>query len=66
MMPVKTKECWVLLESHNDYDQHGEYFLAVFEREPTEADLPYWDHTHFDRKHNEDVWVTKEKVPVFK
>lgn len=28
------KKVWVLTRSHNDYDQHGEYFVAVFGRKP--------------------------------
>lgn len=30
---------WVLLESYNDYDQHGDYFLAVFKDKPTKDQL---------------------------
>jgi hypothetical protein len=26
---------WVLTSEHNDYDQHGEYFHAVFASKPT-------------------------------
>ena len=30
---------WVLTRSYNDYNQHGDYFLAVFKNKPTEAQL---------------------------
>lgn len=30
-----TIKVWVLTSEHNDYDQHGEYFEAVFHKEPT-------------------------------
>jgi len=26
---------WVLTREHNDYDQHGEYFVAIFRCKPT-------------------------------
>ena len=29
------KTVWVLTEEHNDYNQHGEYFVAVFGDLPT-------------------------------
>lgn len=57
---------WVLTEEHNDYNQYGNYFLAVFNREPTEADLVFWDYNHFGRENNENQWVNKEKVPLHK
>lgn len=25
---------WVLTSEHNDYDQHGEYFITVFKSKP--------------------------------
>lgn len=28
------KKVWVLTQSHNDYNQHGEYFVAVFSSKP--------------------------------
>lgn len=28
------KKIWVLTQSHNDYNQHGEYFVAVFGSKP--------------------------------
>lgn len=37
-MSKKTKPLngvWVLTNEYNDYDQHGEYFQAVFSEEPT-------------------------------
>lgn len=33
------KSVWVLTTEYNDYDQHGEYFVAVFEEYPTLAQL---------------------------
>lgn len=26
---------WILTSEYNEYDQHGEYFLAVFKSKPT-------------------------------
>lgn len=31
---MSNKVVWVLTREHNDYDQHGEYFEAVFASEP--------------------------------
>ncbi len=58
------KYVWVLTEEYNEYDQHGEYFLAVFKDEPTEKDLKHYDYTHFGRKMNEYSWVNKRKEYV--
>lgn len=33
------KTVWVLTREINQYDQDGEYFVAVFGEKPTEADL---------------------------
>lgn len=33
------KIVWVITEAYNDYDQHGEYLVAVFTTFPTKADL---------------------------
>ena len=30
---------WVLTESYNDYDQHGNYFIKVWKNKPTEKEL---------------------------
>lgn len=30
---------WILTSEHNDYNQHGEYFLAAFAAKPTVANL---------------------------
>lgn len=30
---------WILTEEFNDYDQHGEYFVAVFAAKPTHQQL---------------------------
>lgn len=36
-------EVWVLTYEVNDYDQHGEYFLAVFKEKPTLEELMSFD-----------------------
>ena len=33
------KTAWVLTREHNDYDQHGAYFVAVFSRKPNHGEL---------------------------
>lgn len=33
------KTVWILTEEFNDYDQHGEYFVAVFGNKPTHSQL---------------------------
>lgn len=33
------KIVWVLTREHNEYDQHGEYFVAVFGDKPTLGEL---------------------------
>lgn len=33
------KTVWVLTREHNEYDQHGEYFVAVFGKKPTLGEL---------------------------
>ena len=33
--PLTDEEIWVLTSEYNDYDQHGEYFEAVFIGKPT-------------------------------
>lgn len=30
---------WVLTKEYNDYDQHGEYFVAAFSAKPTAEQL---------------------------
>jgi hypothetical protein len=35
----RPNKAWVLTREHNEYDQHGEYFVAVFSRKPTHAEL---------------------------
>ena len=34
-----TNGAWVLTYEHNDYDQHGEYFAAVWPAKPTVEQL---------------------------
>lgn len=36
-------EVWVLTETVNDYNQYGEYFLAVFKEKPTLEELMSFD-----------------------
>lgn len=33
--PVKPNSCWVLTREHNEYDQFGNYFEAVWVSKPT-------------------------------
>lgn len=35
-------EVWVLTYEVNEYDQHGEYFAAVFKEKPTPEQLFDW------------------------
>lgn len=30
---------WVLTEEHNDYDQHGEYFIHAWDHKPSREEL---------------------------
>ena len=30
---------WIITEEHNDYDQHGEYFIAAYPTKPTITDI---------------------------
>ena len=32
---MSNNTCWVLTREHNEYDQMGEYFVAVFQEKPT-------------------------------
>ena len=68
---------WVLKSEYNDYDQHGEYFIAVFRELPTlkqlaketETSLEYtlWveDMEHIQRgggrKNSEYQWYILDK-----
>jgi hypothetical protein len=37
-------KAWILTEEYNDYDQHGEYFVAWFPEKPTTEELSkYFD-----------------------
>lgn len=36
------KKVYVLTREHNEYDQHGEYFEAVFEKKPSLEVLAKW------------------------
>ena len=33
---------WVLTTAYNDYDQHGDYFVAAFPRKPTRKEFYDW------------------------
>jgi hypothetical protein len=35
----KTDGVWILTSENNDYDQHGEYFRAVFAKKPSLKEL---------------------------
>lgn len=37
--PLTDEEIWVLTSEYNDYDQHGEYFEAVFIGKPTSKQI---------------------------
>lgn len=40
---------WVLLESYNDYNQHGEYFVTAWTQKPSAEQLrPYVNEYNFD------------------
>jgi hypothetical protein len=32
---MKRKTAWIVTEEYNDYDQHGEYFIAWFSKKPS-------------------------------
>lgn len=34
-----SKDVWVLTREHNEYDQHGAYFEAVFSKQPSIQEL---------------------------
>lgn len=64
--PQPDSSVWVLTSSYNDYDQHGEYFEAVFKDKPTRESImeacgvPEEDADHIllggGRKGGEYVW----------
>ena len=33
------KKFWVLTETYNEYDQHGDYLIAVWSEKPTEEQI---------------------------
>lgn len=72
-----SKSVWVLTNEYNDYDQHGEYFVAVFGDPPTLENLStfvtgyyvndaYLKHVKAGggRLEDEDVWwnLNEEKL----
>lgn len=36
---AEKQKIWVLTREHNDYDQHGAYFVAAFIKKPSHAAL---------------------------
>jgi hypothetical protein len=34
-VPTQVPSVWILTEEYNEYDQHGEYFVAVWANKPT-------------------------------
>lgn len=42
---------WVLTDEYNDYDQHGEYFIAVFINKPTHEQLTEHGVSKFKLRH---------------
>jgi len=34
-----SKNLWVLTKEYNDHDQHGEYFICIFEGKPSSFQL---------------------------
>ena len=42
---------WVLKSAYNDYDQHGEYFIAVFRNLPTLEQLAKETETSLETIH---------------
>ena len=56
---------WILTREHNDYDQHGEYYVMAWRHEPTPSELlkagvPESDVTRVmqggGRENNEGIW----------
>ncbi len=56
------KSIWILTEEYNDYDQHGEYFLAAFKEKPSLEELKKYDYDHIGRVHNEYSWCNLEEI----
>lgn len=46
--PLTDEEIWVLTSEYNDYDQHGEYFEAVFIGKPTSEQIQ--KHCHVTKQ----------------
>ena len=67
---------WVLTREHNDYDQYGRYFCAVFAQKPTHQQLeqlevyvvPKDRLRHVlnggGRKQGDDIWWFLEEVEL--
>ena len=65
---------WVITKSVNDYNQHGDYFVAVFTEKPTFAELKVLlnldDVTAGKltrgggRQNSEGVWYNLEEVQI--
>jgi len=65
---------WILTEEYNEYDQHGEYFLAVFKEKPTIEKLMKFIGDEEEAKHvlagggnrrgNEGQWYFLREEPL--
>lgn len=65
---------WVLTSSYNDYNQHGDYFVAAFKNFPTEKQLAEFGIIHpvevahvlsgGGREKYEDQWYTLEEYKL--
>jgi hypothetical protein len=66
---------WVLTRTHNDYDQHGHYFVEAFKKLPTLEQLgdatleePNLDLLHLrkggGRVNKEDVWFNLNQIDL--
>ena len=59
---------WILTVEYNDYDQHGEYFVAVFKDKPTaqmlrDLGVPSNSLEANGRVDWEDKWFILKEVP---
>lgn len=72
------KTVWILTEEYNDYNQHGEYLVEVFETKPTKdvlAKTVCWEPTSIAIDHLfhgggrmkwEDSWYNLRETPLQK
>ena len=70
---MKQDTVWVLTSEYNDYDQHGEYFEAVFKNKPTAQQLigqgvaeseAEWVLQGGGRREYEDLWYNLNEVEL--